>query len=674
MDLFSAWQLVDSVLPTGGFCHSYGLEAAIKTKYIDAAQTPEYILESIEQAASLYLPVIRNTMEQPTLETWCVGTAFLRIAQRLYEDAAVAGISIAQMRKLVLSKDSATKLFLFHILRDMISAASYQSMNVTLGAGSLLGLIPEPVCMFKSAQYKQEQHFKLSSSASLVLLDWFTSGRTERGEAWQFNEFQSVNRVEIDGRLVFLDPLCLKNREGSSIAARMRQINVVAILVLFGPRTQEMVDQLLSTKRPSFEGRESVQAAETDGVMCIASPLQAGGAIVRLAAPTIGSAREHLKGLLAPLEREFGKTPAWECFEGEGCAHVSVPLDLTNPATLDYQMSAGVIPAQKAGYNAIALDNYNLGNSWAACGAFKGPNGTWVQIYDAANPKTDPKYKKDVLDWTERAVAAIHKEGLLVIPNFSGLSLSSAGALAVGNLTDGILAEAGFAEWNPKPNTSSMSTLPPKTTPAKFEEQVNFVRNLQRAGKGFFAINEWGPGPDYGLNPSGQPHNITKDVRQFVVAAWMMCNGRSSGIFLTCIQCYGGHAGGLGNFSIWPEYSAPVGHPLSEPVKDASTGVWTRGYSGGITIVNPGAEPRTVALPEPQARWTELDGTAVANTGAVPLPPASGLVLLRPAAADEKSLKEREGKQAEDESASASASASASRGSAFSSPLHLQVL
>ena len=59
------------MLPTGGFCHSYGLEAAIKTKYIDAAQTPEYILESIEQAASLYLPVIRNTMEQPTLETWC---------------------------------------------------------------------------------------------------------------------------------------------------------------------------------------------------------------------------------------------------------------------------------------------------------------------------------------------------------------------------------------------------------------------------------------------------------------------------------------------------------------------------------------------------------------------------------------------------------------------------
>ena len=53
-------------------------------------------------------------------------------------------------------------------------------------------------------------------------------------------------------------------------------------------------------------------------------------------------------------------TPCWECFGGEGCRHDSVPLDLTNPKTLDYQMSAGVLPAAKAGYNAIALDNYGL--------------------------------------------------------------------------------------------------------------------------------------------------------------------------------------------------------------------------------------------------------------------------------------------------------------------------
>ena len=131
--------------------------------------------------------------------------------------------------------------------------------------------------------------------------------------------------------------------------------------------------------------------------------------------------------------------------------------------------------------------------------------------------------------------------------------------------------------------------------------QVNFVRNGQRQGKGFFAINEWGAGPDFNLNPSGQPHNISgvanRPIRQFITAAFMMVNGGSCGVYLTCIQCYGGHAGGLGNLSIWPEYSAKVGHPLGEPAKDSGTGVWTRRYSAGVALVNPTNVSRTVALP-----------------------------------------------------------------------------
>eukprot|EP01046_Picozoa_sp_COSAG06_P083145 COSAG06_NODE_30078_length_545_cov_0.811659_1_plen_39_part_10 len=34
---------------------------------------------------------------------------------------------------------------------------------------------------------------------------------------------------------------------------------------------------------------------------------------------------------------------------------------------------------------------------------------------------------------------------------------------------------------------------------------------------------------------------------QFLTATFMIANGGSLGIYLTCIQCYGGHAGGLGN-------------------------------------------------------------------------------------------------------------------------------
>ena len=81
-----------------------------------------------------------------------------------------------------------------------------------------------------------------------------------------------------------------------------------------------------------------------------------------------------------------------------------------------------------------------------------------------------------------------------------------------------------------------------------------------------------------GLNPSEVPYNITgpnnRAIRQFVTAAYMMVNGGSAGVYLTCIQCYGGHAGGLGNLSLWPEYSAPVGYPLGEPERDDGSGGW----------------------------------------------------------------------------------------------------
>jgi len=50
-------------------------------------------------------------------------------------------------------------------------------------------------------------------------------------------------------------------------------------------------------------------------------------------------------------------------------------------------------------------------NEWGACGSFSGPNGSWVQKYDAQNPKDDPQYALDVLDWTRRFVEACHREG-----------------------------------------------------------------------------------------------------------------------------------------------------------------------------------------------------------------------------------------------------------------------
>jgi hypothetical protein len=46
-------------------------------------------------------------------------------------------------------------------------------------------------------RYSQRQRFDLPAdgSGSLLLVDWATAGRMERGEAWQFQRFASRNEV-----------------------------------------------------------------------------------------------------------------------------------------------------------------------------------------------------------------------------------------------------------------------------------------------------------------------------------------------------------------------------------------------------------------------------------------------------------------------------------------------
>lgn len=64
-------------------------------------------------------------------------------------------------------------------------------------SGGLLALLPDSVVCFATARYSQVQRFNLAPDASLVLVDWLTSGRIARGEVWNFEYFKSTNHVYI---------------------------------------------------------------------------------------------------------------------------------------------------------------------------------------------------------------------------------------------------------------------------------------------------------------------------------------------------------------------------------------------------------------------------------------------------------------------------------------------
>ncbi|KAF9015503.1 UreD urease accessory protein-domain-containing protein [Cyathus striatus] len=75
------------------------------------------------------------------------------------------------------------------------ASLTIQNMHYVVARESALFLLPDPVTCFKDASYNQIQRFDLAEDASLVLLDWITSGRKTLGEEWAFSRYYSVNEV-----------------------------------------------------------------------------------------------------------------------------------------------------------------------------------------------------------------------------------------------------------------------------------------------------------------------------------------------------------------------------------------------------------------------------------------------------------------------------------------------
>ncbi|KAI9194086.1 hypothetical protein LWI28_002993 [Acer negundo] len=68
---WSEWQLIDSILLTGGFAHSLGLEAAVQCCIISGPEDLRtYMVHVLENTGSLLFPFVYFGTMSPTIETW----------------------------------------------------------------------------------------------------------------------------------------------------------------------------------------------------------------------------------------------------------------------------------------------------------------------------------------------------------------------------------------------------------------------------------------------------------------------------------------------------------------------------------------------------------------------------------------------------------------------------
>ena len=172
-------------------------------------------------------------------------------------------------------------------------------------AAGALFLLPDPVTCFQSASYSQKQTFHLSRDASLVVLDWFTSGRRTMGEKWAFSRYYSANEVWADGRRIANDVMLLEDKEAYSQAPgalgdRLAPYSCYAMVILYGPLVQSVIAGMIA----QYDQISVLKAKSPLEMLWSLTPMISGGtswAVARVA----GKETEVVKRWLGQALREL---------------------------------------------------------------------------------------------------------------------------------------------------------------------------------------------------------------------------------------------------------------------------------------------------------------------------------------------------------------------------------
>lgn len=179
-----------------------------------------------------------------------------------------------------------------------------QNMKCNIGPHAVFVLLPDPVVPFRESSYIQKQRFYLDDTASVLVLDWLTEGRSAYAEHWSFRQFATCNEIFRGTRLLVRDATRLEDQEGGRIQDRMNSCVCSATILVHGPKFDSFCEDLQNL----YDNEDRVRGGSKVGPLWAVSRVR-DCTIIKAASNKVEELREKIYEILrlgCILENIFG--------------------------------------------------------------------------------------------------------------------------------------------------------------------------------------------------------------------------------------------------------------------------------------------------------------------------------------------------------------------------------
>jgi urease accessory protein len=209
-------------------------------------------------------------------------------------DAIDVTVDVAAGATALLSTQASTKVY------RSPDRGAHSHLRARVGESACLVLLPDPLVPFAGSKSVQRLECDLAATASLVLVDWLSSGRRARGERWQFDDVTSVIRVRQAQKLICHDAVTLRAADGS-LADRLGRFDVLATVILVGPAAVEPAARLI-------EASAAAAPEKRASPIVVAAPI-GDGALVRVAGTSVEQVGHAIRDVLQFVPSLLGDNP-----------------------------------------------------------------------------------------------------------------------------------------------------------------------------------------------------------------------------------------------------------------------------------------------------------------------------------------------------------------------------